>query len=63
MKQVREFLEPLARRERDLADRERRRKQQLLPEPPRNQKEEAYIKEGFLKLSEHLSKGFGPGVI
>jgi hypothetical protein len=63
IKQVREFLEPRAQRERELADRERRRKQQLLPEPPRNPAEEAYIRDGFKKLSEHLQKGFGPSVV
>lgn len=63
MKQVREFLEPLAQRERELADRERRRKQQLLPAPPRNPVEEEYVKEGFKKLSEHLAKGFSPSSI
>lgn len=63
MKQVREFLEPIAAREREQEDRERRRQQQMLPAPARNLAEEAYIRDGFKKLSEHLAKGFGPSVV
>lgn len=63
MKQVREFLEPMAARERELADRERRRQQQSLPAPTRNPDEEKYVVDGLRKLSDHLAKGFGPSVV
>ncbi len=63
MKQVREFLEPMAAREREVAERERRRQQQMLPAPTRNPDEEKYVMDGLRKLSEHLEKGFGPSVV
>ena len=63
MKQVREFLEPMAAREREMDERERRRQQQLLPAPKRNPEEEKYVMDGLRKLSDHLAKGFGPSVL
>jgi hypothetical protein len=63
MKQVREFLEPMAAREREVAERERRRQQQMLPAPARDPDEEKYVMDGLRKLSDHLAKGFGPSVV
>lgn len=63
MKQVREFLEPMAAREREMEDRERRRQQQLLPAPSRDPAEEIYVMDGLRQLSDHLAKGFGPSVV
>lgn len=47
----------------DQQQRIERANRKYLPEPPRDPEQDKRIMEGFKKLSEHLSRGFGPGSI
>jgi hypothetical protein len=57
MKEVKDYLEPLFQHECRLAESERRRNQQILPAPPRDDAADKRIAEGFKKLGDTLRAG------